>query len=159
VTLLVERMIPPLIVPPSWKSARACGRATLGDVQVGSPDGADFASTEAREDLAIEESPVLIRGGRGEPVAREDHLALSAVPNGRLRVEVGPLPSLDDELGENGFRRELTEAEIFEGLGTPADGDQLARDAATFDQRRQLEMRLRAESEASSVLRRKLADM
>jgi hypothetical protein len=69
------------------------------------------------------------------------------------------LPSLDDELGENGFARELTEAEIFEGLGTPVDGDRLARDVATVDQRLQLEMRLRAESDATSVLRRKLADM
>jgi hypothetical protein len=45
--------------------------------------------------------------------------------------------------------REPTEAEIFEGLGTPLDTDQLARDAATVDRRLSPEVRLRGESDAA----------
>jgi hypothetical protein len=60
-----------------------------------------------------------------------------------------PAMSAIRRFGRRGGKPRLTEVEIFQGLGTPLDSEQLARDAATIDRRLSPQVRLRAEIDAS----------
>ncbi len=85
-------------------------------------------------------------GGRETLVVRIGRLRHGSDANASMRLQWAR--SLRRLLGMRGGKRALTEAEIFQGLGTPLDSNQLARDAATIDRRLSPQVRLRAEIDA-----------